>query len=65
MLAHCRPPPLAWRWAEEYYRVKGGAFADFIGTLGLRTYKGSGADKPAFIALKAEAKKRGWSSRTA
>ncbi len=53
-------PPEMVRWAEEYYGVKGGAFADFIGTLGLRTYKGSGADKPAFVALKAEAKRRGW-----
>ena len=48
------------RWAQKYYGVNGGAFADYIGTLGLRTYKGAGTDKPAFIALIAEAKKRGW-----
>jgi len=53
-------PPETVRWAEKYYGAKGGAFADFIGTLGLRTYSGSGTDKPAFVALKAEAKKRGW-----
>lgn len=47
-------------WTENYYGIRGGAFADFIGTLGLRMYKGSGTDKPAFVALKAEAKKRGW-----
>jgi hypothetical protein len=53
-------PPETVRWAEQYYGAKGGAFADFIGTLGLRTYSGSGTDKPAFAALKTEAKKRGW-----
>jgi hypothetical protein len=33
-------------------------FREFIATLGLRTY--TGEDKPAFIALKKEAKARGW-----
>lgn len=53
-------PPETVRWTEEYYGVRSDAFADFIGTLGLRTYPGSGEDKPAFVALKAEAQKRGW-----
>jgi len=53
-------PPDMVSWAQKYYGVRDGAFADFIGTLGLRAYKGSGTDKPAFVALKAEAKKRGW-----
>lgn len=33
-------------------------FREFIATLGLRTYNGQ--DKPAFVALKKEAKARGW-----
>jgi hypothetical protein len=33
-------------------------FREFIATLGLRTYDGQ--DKPAFVALKKEAKARGW-----
>lgn len=33
-------------------------FREFIGTLGLRTF--SGQDKPAFVALRAQAKARGW-----
>ncbi len=33
-------------------------FREFIATLGLRTF--SGQDKPAFVALKQQAKARGW-----
>jgi hypothetical protein len=35
-------------------------FKDYLWTLGLRTYPGSGTDKPAFTALKEEAAARGW-----
>jgi hypothetical protein len=52
--------PEAGSWARNYYGIESDAFADFIGTLGLRTYNGSGADKPAFVALQTEAEKRGW-----
>ncbi len=43
-----------------YYGVSSPAFAEFLRTLGLRTFAGSGQDKPAFTALKAEAGARGW-----
>lgn len=43
-----------------YYGVKSKAFGEFLRTLGLRTHPGSGTDKPAFGALKREAKARGW-----
>lgn len=33
---------------------------DFLGSLGYRTYAGSGSDKPAWPALKAAAAARGW-----
>ena len=42
-----------------FYGLEGDAkFADFIGTLGLRTW--AGLDKPAFVALQTEAAARGW-----
>jgi hypothetical protein len=43
-----------------YYGISSPQFRAMLSTLGLRTYPGSGADKAAFIALQAEAKKRGW-----
>lgn len=43
---------------KEYYSISNNAFIEFLETLGLRTY--GGRDKPAFVALKAEAKARGW-----
>lgn len=42
----------------KYYGISTQGFREFLRTLGLRTY--SGKDKQAFIALKAEAKARGW-----
>ena len=44
---------------QKYYGVSAPAFADYLATLGLRTWAGKGQDKAAFIALKAEAKRRG------
>lgn len=48
------------KWAEKYYKSDNPAFLDYIATLGLRTYPGAGADKPAYAALKEQAKARGW-----
>jgi hypothetical protein len=41
-----------------YYGLDSAAFADFLGTLGLRSR--DGRDKPAFLALAQEAAARGW-----
>jgi hypothetical protein len=46
--------------SASYYGLGAPAFLDFLRTLGLRTHDGGGADKPAFRALKEEAKARGW-----
>ena len=43
-----------------YYGVSSSAFVDFLGTLGLREWAGSGKDKPAWAALKTETRVRGW-----
>ncbi|MBI5352981.1 MAG: hypothetical protein HZB50_10115 [Chloroflexi bacterium] len=43
---------------EKYYGFSNRPFAEFLGTLGLRTY--GGKDKPAFQILIEEAKARGW-----
>jgi len=45
---------------ESYYGVSDQKFLGFLGTLGLRTYAGSGTDKKAFTTLQTEAKARGW-----
>jgi hypothetical protein len=42
----------------EYYGVDSRNFAEFLGTLGLRTFNGE--DKPAFETLREEASVRGW-----
>jgi hypothetical protein len=43
-----------------YYGAAMPEFKEFLRTLGMRTYAGSGTDKPAFVQLKAEAAARGW-----
>ena len=45
---------------EDYYGLTDPAFAEFLRTLGLRTYPGSGEDKTGFQVFQAEAKARGW-----
>ena len=45
---------------EDYYGLSDPAFAEFLRTLGLRTYPGSGEDKIGFQVFQAEAKARGW-----
>ena len=43
---------------EQYYGFSNRSFAEFLGSLGLRTYEGT--DKPAFQTLIREARLRGW-----
>ena len=43
-----------------YYGLNDAVFLEYLGTLGLRTYSGSGTDKQAFATLADEASKRGW-----
>jgi hypothetical protein len=43
-----------------YYGVSDPKFKDYLGTLGLRTFAGHGADKPAWAAFVDGAHARGW-----
>lgn len=45
---------------EDYYGLTDPAFGEFLRTLGLRTYPGSGEDKIGFQVFQEEAKARGW-----
>jgi hypothetical protein len=45
---------------ETYYGLNDKGFAEFLRTLGLRTYPGSGEDKLGYQVLRTEAKLRGW-----
>lgn len=45
---------------KKYYGTSDKNLLEFLRTLGLRTYPGSGQDKEAFRAIQAEAKVRGW-----
>ena len=45
---------------KEYYGTSDNTLMEFLRTLGLRTYPGSGQDKEAFHAIQAEAHVRGW-----
>jgi len=45
---------------KVYYGTSDKNLLEFLRTLGLRTYSGSGQDKEAFRAVQAEAKARGW-----
>jgi hypothetical protein len=44
----------------RYFGASSERFGEFIRTLGLRRYPGTGTDKPSFLALQREAKARGW-----
>ncbi|MBI5530506.1 MAG: hypothetical protein HY918_03320 [Candidatus Doudnabacteria bacterium] len=44
----------------QYYQLSDAKFKEYLRSLGLRTYPGSGTDKLGFTALKTEAKARGW-----
>ena len=45
---------------ESYYGLSSKGFGEFLRTLGLRTYAGSGENKIGFDVFKSEAKLRGW-----
>lgn len=45
---------------EEYYGVDDPAFGEFLRTLGLRTYPGSGENKIGYEVFQTEADLRGW-----
>ena len=45
---------------ETYYGVKDKGFGEFLHSLGLRTYPGSGEDKQGFETFQREASLRGW-----
>ncbi len=53
-------PPAAVDGMTAYYGLSAPAFRAFLGTLGLRDREGPGRDKPAFTALTAAAKARGF-----
>ena len=53
-------PKSSVRELESYYGLKDKGFAEFLRTLGLRTYSGSGKDKIGFEAFQIEAESRGW-----
>lgn len=52
--------PSSVREFEGYYGLSDHKFGEYLRTLGLRTYPGSGTDKAAFEVLKMEAESRGW-----
>ena len=52
--------PQALEFFQQYYGVKEKKFVEFLRTLGLRTYSGSGTDKEALRALREEVHARGW-----
>lgn len=52
----------AVNYYESYYGVSDSGFLDYLGSLGLRTYAISGANKPAFNELICQAGKRGYNT---
>lgn len=47
---------------STYYGISDPVFLDFLGSIGLRNWGGSGADKPAFKELICQAKQRNYNS---
>lgn len=47
---------------ESYYGISDSSFLAFLGSLGLRTWNGTGTDKPAFPELECQAYIRGYNS---
>jgi len=45
---------------KNYYGNSDAKFLAYLASLGMREYAGSGSDKPAFVALREEARARGW-----
>ncbi len=46
----------------NYYGITNAAFLEYLRTLGLRTWNGNGADKPALNELRCQAKVRGYNN---
>lgn len=53
-------PQTSLDFNAKYYGFSDPLFLEFLRTLGLRYYPGTGTDKPAFRTLKNEANLRGW-----
>jgi hypothetical protein len=53
-------PPASVKELESYYGLSNQAFGEFLRTLGLRTYPGTGQNKPGFDQFQQEAQQRGW-----
>lgn len=47
---------------SQYYGSSDDRFLSYLGSLGLRTHRGNGEDKPAFVQLKTETAARGWAT---
>jgi hypothetical protein len=54
--------PVQVAFYSSYYGVSNPAFLEFLRTLGLRTFTGNGADKPALDELRCQAKQRGFNN---
>ncbi len=52
--------PDSLKTTQAYYGITDRKFSEFISSLGLRTWPGTGTDKLAYKALCGEAKGRGW-----
>ena len=46
----------------SYYGITDTVFLEYLHTLGLRTWNGSGTDKPAFLELECQAKQHGYNN---
>jgi hypothetical protein len=53
-------PPNSVQELEEYYGLQDKSFGEFLRTLGLRTYPGSGNEKIGYQIFRREAGRRGW-----
>ena len=53
-------PPAVVDDLSAYYHLSTPGFKGYLGSLGLRTWSGTGTDKPAWSTLRTEAAARGW-----
>ena len=56
--------PAAVSYYSTYYGITDPVFLGYLGSIGLRTYSGSGTNKPAFDELICQANQRGYNSLT-
>lgn len=54
--------PIAVDYYQTYYGLGDPIFLEFLRTIGLRTWNGNGADKPALDELRCQAKQRGFNN---